>query len=100
MSLFICFLCHWCAEAKADDEQEGDENINDGNRPANIQLDSPCQSRSGQARWNVPPSAATAGVMSAAKKTCVLAKQVQAGSDSAPQTRRSTRTQPARKRKG
>ena len=100
---YLCLIlikCHWCAEAKADDEQEGDENINDGNRPANIQLDSTCRSGSGQTRWNVPPSTATAGAMSAAKRTSVLAKQVPAGSDPAPQTRRSTRTQPARKRKG
>lgn len=88
------------AEAKDDNAQEGDENVDEGNRPANIQLDSPCRSGSGQARWNVPPGTATAGAMSAAKKTSVLPKQVPAGADPALRTKRSTRTQPVRKRKG
>ena len=98
--------CHWCAEAKADDDhmadddQEGDENINEANRPANVQLESPCQSGSGQARWNVPPGTATAGAVSEPDKASVMPKQGISGSDSAAQPRRSTRTQPARKRKG
>lgn len=96
-----CFMKrHWCAEAKADDDQEGDENADEGNRPANVQLESPCQAGPGQGRWNVPRGTATAGAVCEAGKTSVMPKQGIPGPDPAAQPRRSTRTQPARKRKG
>ena len=90
---------YWFAEAKHGHDQEGDENIDIGNGPANIQLVSPCQLGANQARWNVPPGTATAGARNDAHRT-TMTTQVTAGADPAVQTRRSTRTQPARKRKG
>ncbi len=73
-------------------QHETDENVDEANRPADVQLDSPSKVGSSKAKWNVQPSiVATAEGKQNASKVAVLAKQ--AGSNEVvTQTRRSTRS--------
>lgn len=89
-----------CAGAGRPTNQEGDESVDEGNRPADVQLTSPHKAGSSQAQWNVPSSAAAAAAHQSVGKAAVTSKQVTASDEQLPQTRRSTRTQLARKRKG
>ena len=80
-------FCDLLAETGASVHRETDENVDEANRPADVQLDSPSKVGSSKAKWNVQPSI----VATATAMVAVPAKQ--AGSnESVPQTRRSTRS--------
>ena len=79
-----------------------DENVDQSNRAADVQLASPNRVGSPSVRWNVQPATADAAALNAdSKKSAVLSKQVdRSQAQAAVHTRESTRSQPARKRKG
>ncbi len=85
-------MCDLFAETGASVQHETDENVDEANRPADVQLDSPSKVGSGKTKWNVQPSVvATAKGKQDASMVAVPAKQ--AGSNEiATQTRRSTRS--------
>lgn len=73
-------------------QPETDENVDEANRPADVQLDSPSKTGCSKAKWNVQPSVvATVRGKQDASMVAVPAKQ--AGSNEiVTQTRRSTRS--------
>ena len=81
-------------------QDEADENVDDTNKSADVQLDSPSKVGSSKARWNVQPG--VAGVIAHAQNAsqAAVATEHAESSKSVTQTRRSTRSQPVRKRKG
>lgn len=95
-------LCDLFADTGASVQHETDENVDEANRPADVQLDSPSKVGSSKAKWNVQPSVVVTakGKQSASKaadgeqnasKEAVPTEQ--AGSnETVTQTRRSTRS--------
>ena len=81
---------------------EADENVDQSNRAADVQLASPNRIGSPGARWNVQPATADAAALDThSKKSAVSSKQVDHGqAQKAVPIRKRTRSQPARKRKG
>ena len=95
--LRLCMTVIWpYAGAGSSIQHEADENVDHANRPADVHLDSPSRVGSSQAKWNTQPEAATA--LAAADDESKSTKVVD--SSQSKQTKKSTRSQPVRKRKG
>ena len=93
-------MCHLFAGSVAMQQYEANENVDDTNRSADVQLDSPSKVGSSRARWNVQPG--VAGVIAHPQDASQAAVSTEHAESSkvAAETRRSTRSQPVRKRKG
>lgn len=81
-------------------QNEADENVDDTNRSADVQLDSPNKVGSTKARWNVQPGVAGVIAHPQDASQAVVSTGHAEISKTVLETRRSTRSQPARKRKG
>ncbi len=83
-------------------QYEINENVDAANRPADVKLDSPSQVERSPARWNVQPETASkdSSKQDMSKLAAPAKENGSAQNKAAPPTRRSTRSQPARKRKG
>ena len=81
---------------------DGDENVDQLNRPADVQLVSPNEIGSPHARWNVQPETADSAAQNAGSSKAAVPSEfaIISVASAAPPARRSTRAQPARKRKG
>lgn len=93
-------MCCVFAGSVAMQQNEANENVDDTNRAADVQLDSPSKVSTRKARWNVQPG--VAGVIAHGQDASQAAVSTEHAevSKTVLETRRSTRSQPVRKRKG